>query len=255
MRSEKESSSGRGMIAMQTQERVNSGSSSSIDNMDGTTSPCQKKARTTAAQQNKEERSIIVKHRRCVLPKKEGAAAEVAVVDVTSKGDPATFAKLSPFEPYVCEEDGMTAYFEVPLGTACGDRSYTVEGIWQGLKVMEGGGIDRSKFRIANRKNIKRSSRKCSKVLGHYAGEGKPLLGYVEARNQIYIPAYRKMLMEHPKAKEQMEALYAMHLEKDLVLLDFCTNEDPNVEKPLAHASLIKARLHEMFAERNARAE
>jgi hypothetical protein len=200
-----------------------------------------------------------VQHRITVLSKKQTKKiaqvveeGKAAVVDVTSKGADPLFAVLSPFHPYCCssEKDGKP-YFDIDAVRDC--RSYTVEGAWHGLKVFEFEGIDKSKFSVRNGKNLKRSlrSKLRGKVLGHLCQDG--IVKYVEARKRIYLPLYNKML-DHPVAQAALEKLYEMHLERDLVLLDYCTNEDVEcTTSPLSHAGLVKARLLRMYGERNSK--
>ena len=152
------------------------------------------------------------------------------IADVTSKVKDG-LVKLSPFYPHggipVPFSDGMTA--------TC------VEAVWQGLKVFEGADVDVEMFKNDTMKNIKRTVRKYGKPLGHRKGvSGEELLGYIEARKQIYIPTYRWML-EH-KTIEIIERLREASKTKTIVLLDYntcCDVDDP--KKPLSHAFLVKA--------------
>ena len=90
-------------------------------------------------------------------------------------------------------------------------------------------------------KNIKRTVRKYGKPLGHRKGvNGKELLGYIEARKQIYIPTYQWVLEN--KVSTIIERLKEAGKTKTIILLDYNTNcdvDDPS--KPLSHAFLIKA--------------
>ena len=152
------------------------------------------------------------------------------IADVTSKAKDG-LVKLSPFYPHggipIPFSDGMTA--------TC------VEAVWQGLKVFEGADVDVEMFKNDTMKNVKRTVRKYGKPLGHRKGVfGKELLGYIEARKQIYIPTYRWML-EH-KTIEIIERLREASKTKTIVLLDYntcCDVDDP--KKPLSHAFLVKA--------------
>lgn len=116
-----------------------------------------------------------------------------------------------------------------------------VEAIWQGLKVFEGADVDVQMFQNDTMKNIKRTVRKYGKPLGHRKGvNGKELLGYIEARKQIYIPTYQWMLEN--KVPTIIERLKEASKTKTIILLDYDTNcdvDDPS--KPLSHAFLIKA--------------
>lgn len=165
-----------------------------------------------------------------ILSKRVGARtlqrmqdAGYTIVDVTSKSDDTVHRKFSPFWPH-----GNI--------TVDGHVSQSVEGIWQGLKVFENSGVDTGKFKITSMKNIKRSTRKHGKVLGHmYQGN---ITDYVSARRLIFVPAYNQLL------SAMQEPLQELRKHEKLVLLDYETNEDiENTSKPLSHASLIKKAL------------
>lgn len=150
------------------------------------------------------------------------------IIDVTSKSDDCRFKKFSPFFPHG----------NIPIPGMEGSFAESVEGIWQGLKVFEKEGPDRSKFVIKNMKNIKRSSNKRGRVLGH-SFQNK-LLSYVDARKCIYLPSYHWVLQN--KLQDEIELVRdLMNKGNNIVLLDYETNEDiEDVSKPLSHASLIK---------------
>lgn len=152
------------------------------------------------------------------------------IADVTSKATDG-LVKLSPFYPH----GGIPVPFSEGYTAAC------VEGVWQGLKVFEGEDIDISMFRNDTMKDIKRTVRKHGRVLGHRKGvHGKEILGYVEAKHQIYIPTYR-WILEH-KAMDIVERLRKASETKTIVLLDYNTCCDVDDEtKPLSHAYLVKA--------------
>ena len=152
------------------------------------------------------------------------------VCDVTSKARDG-LVKLSPFYPHG----------DIPVPFSEGWTAVCVEAVWQGLKVFEHADIDTALFRNDTMRNIKRTSRRFGRPLGHRKGVGgSELLGYIEARQQIYIPTYRWML-EH-KVMNIIERLRRAAKEKTIVLLDYNTNcdvDDPT--KPLSHAYLVKA--------------
>ena len=161
-----------------------------------------------------------------ILKKYPGAI----IADVTSQAKD-RLVRLSPFYPH----GGIPVPFSEGYTAAC------VEGIWQGLKVFENEGIDISMFLNDTMKGIKRTVRKHGRVLGHRKGvHGTEILGYVEAKHQIYIPAYRWML-EH-RAMYIIERLRKASETKTIVLLDYntCCNVDDET-KPLSHAYLVKA--------------
>ena len=155
---------------------------------------------------------------------------DAILADVTS-GAKDGLVKLSPFYPH----GGIPVPFSEGYTATC------VEAIWQGLKVFEGEDVDIQMFYNDTMKNIKRTVRRLGKPLGHRKGvNGTELLGYIEARKQIYIPAYRWVLEN--KVASIIERLREASKTKTIVLLDYDTNSDvENVKKPLSHASLIKA--------------
>ena len=89
---------------------------------------------------------------------------------------------------------------------------------------------------------IKRTVRRVGKLLGMRKGvNGTELLGYIEARKQIYIPTY-KWVLENKVASIIERLRTASNEGKTIILLDYDTNADvENAKKPLSHASLIKA--------------
>lgn len=161
-----------------------------------------------------------------ILKKHPGAI----IADVTSQAKDG-LVRLSPFYPHG----------DIPVPFSEGYSAACVEGIWQGLKVFEGEDIDISIFGNETMKNIKRTVRKHGKVIGHRKGvNGTEILGYVEAKHQIYIPTYRWML-EH-KAIDIIERLRKASETKTIILLDYNTCCDVDDEtKPLSHAYLVKA--------------
>lgn len=170
---------------------------------------------------------IIIKNKRCSKEKLLKDYPDAMIIDVTSKGE-GDWRKLSPFYPHG----------GIPVPFMEGTTSMSVEGIWQGLKVFENYGIDRDSFRNATMRNIKRTTRKYGRCIGHRKGSGE-LLEYIEARKQIYVPSYFWML-EH-RCGTQVAQLRRLSAERTVILLDYDTNEDiDDYRRPLSHASLIK---------------
>lgn len=160
---------------------------------------------------------------------------EAMVIDLTSKGE-LPWKKFSPFYPHG----------RIPIPLSPGATAWSVEGIWQALKVFEHEEVDRSKLTITTMKGIKRSVTKHSgKVRGHQAGLfSKESLGYIEARWQIYLPAYRWVL-DH-KLQDEVARLRTLGQERMVILLDYETNEDVNdPSAPLSHAGLVKRYLED----------
>lgn len=167
-----------------------------------------------------------------ILKKHPGAI----LADVTSKATDA-LVKLSPFYPH----GGIPVPFSEGMTATC------VEAIWQGLKVFESSDVDIHLFENDTMKNIKRSVRKNGKPLGHRKGvNGNELLGYIEARKQIYIPTYRWVLEN--KVSSIIERMREASKTKTIILLDYNTNQDvDDASKPLSHAFLIKAYIEGIY--------
>ena len=147
------------------------------------------------------------------------------IADVTSQAKNGLI-RLSPFYPHGC----------IPVPFSSGYTAYSVEGIWQGLKIFENEDIDTSMFYNDTMKGIKRTVRKHGRVLGHRKGvHGNEILDYVEAKHQIYIPTYRWML-EH-KAMDIISRLRKASETKTIILLDYNTCDDVDDEiKPLSQS-------------------
>ncbi len=162
---------------------------------------------------------------------------DAILADVTS-GAKDGLIKLSPFYPH----GGIPVPFSEGYIATC------VEAIWQGLKVFEHCGIDISLFSNDTMKGLKRTVRRFGKPLGHQKGvNSSELMGYIEARKQIYIPSYRWVL-EHKVAHIIDRLREASNKGKTIVLLDYDTNADvDNAKKPLSHASLIKAYVEGIY--------
>lgn len=161
---------------------------------------------------------------------------DAIIADVTSHATD-DLVKLSPFYPH----RGIPVPFSEGVTATC------VEAVWQGLKVFESADVDMNMFRNDTMKNIKRTVRKFGKPLGHRKGvRGTELLGYIEARKQIYIPTY-KWVLEH-KVPTIIARLREASKTKTIVLLDYNTNcdvDDP--KKPLSHAFLVKAYVEGLY--------
>lgn len=161
---------------------------------------------------------------------------DAILADVTS-GAKDDLVKLSPFYPH----GGIPVPFSEGYTATC------VEAIWQGLKVFEAADVDTSLFLNDTMKGLKRTVRRFGKPLGHRRGvNGTELLGYIEARKQIYIPTYRWVLEN--KVASIIERMREASKTKTIVLLDFDTNADvEEAKKPLSHASLIKAYVEGIY--------
>ena len=171
--------------------------------------------------------NITVLHRRAGESARK-AHPGAAILDLTSRGSP-PWVKFSPFYPHG----------GVPVPGAPDRFSASVEGLWQALKVFERADVDLSKLDITSMKGIKRGAGKLGRVLGHREGVGgERLLGYVEARRRIYLPAYHFVLTTH--LQRELAELRRMAEAGGLILLDYETNTDvDDPARPLSHAGLV----------------
>lgn len=162
---------------------------------------------------------------------------DLVIRDVTSRGrEP--WVRFSPFFPHG----------GIPVPFTVGRAAMSVEGIWQGLKVFESADVDESKFDVATMRGLKRTERRFGHVLGHrrgVAGDGG-LLGYVDARLQIYLPSYRWVL-DHC-VENLVDELRNEAEGRDVVLLDYTTNSDvSDTSRPLSHAALVARYIAESW--------
>lgn len=175
---------------------------------------------------------IALASRHTTRAKLEAKHPGAALVDLTSRG-PEPWVRFSPFYPHG----------GIPVPLSPGMIGASVEGIWQGLKVFETADVDRSRLELTTMRGLKRTVRKYGRCLGHRAGfDGDALLGYVEARRSIYLPAYAYVLRE--RLADELAQLRALGERGPVVLLDYETNADvDDVRKPLSHAALVRAWL------------
>ena len=181
---------------------------------------------------------IFIESKRKKLADIEKQYPDAMIIDVTSKAQD-EFVKFSPFYP-----NGG-----IPVPFTEGLVAVSVEGIRQGLKVFEDADIDTSLFSKRDMKNMKRTVSKFGPCLGHRkGGYGEELLGYIEARKQIYLPSY-KWVLEN-KLQKLVTAVRIISKHKPVVLLDYNTNPDVNNPKhALSHAALIKAFIEGNYPE------
>ena len=164
------------------------------------------------------------------------------IADVTS-GAKDGLKKLSPFYPH----------YGIPVPYSEGYTAACVEAIWQGLKVFETCDVDVQMFMNDTMKNIKRTVRRFGKPLGHRKGvNGKELLGYIEARKQIYIPTYKWVLDNVPEVHNVIMRIKERSKDHDIVFLDYNTNtEFRDTSSPLSHAGLVKLYIEGNYPEKN----
>ena len=79
------------------------------------------------------------------------------------------------FNPRLTINDGLLAQsymqaYNTDFSDATRKIANSVEGIWQGLKVFQNMDVDVSKFQISNMRNLKRTTKKYGKIIGHRKG-------------------------------------------------------------------------------------
>jgi hypothetical protein len=175
---------------------------------------------------------IIVESRRKKPATIEKAWPGALVLDVTSRGEE-PWVRFSPFFPHG----------GIPVPNSPGTFARSVEGLWQGLKVFENEDIDPSRWQVTDMRGIKRAGGRRGKVRGHRFGVGgEVLLGYRDARYNIYLPAYRWVLENRLAA--EVTRLRDEAARRAVVLLDYETNGDvEDLSRPLSHAALVKSHL------------
>ena len=119
--------------------------------------------------------------------------------------------------------------------------AYSIEAIWQGLKVFENGDVDVSIFTKNTTIELKRNSLSLGKMIGHRVClNGEEILNLADARRRIFISRYRWVL--DYKVQDIIKRLREANETKTIVLLDYNTNCDlHNYKEPISCAYLVKA--------------
>ena len=146
-------------------------------------------------------------------------------LDVSSRGE-APLNTLSPF----------FAHGGVPIPGRASERADSVEGIWQGLKVIRG--------KIAPRFFEGGGQKRVGKPLGHQWGDSPRLLDIVEARQKIYIPAYEWMLENRVEPAVLQQFIHQAFRGVPQYFYDREDNGSIGKDQPLAHASILVAWLN-----------
>lgn len=151
-------------------------------------------------------------------------------VDVSSYADE-PYNQLSPFFPHG----------GIPIPGRPGQTSDSVEGIWQGLKVIRG--------QIAPRFFQGWGKKRGGKPRGHQFGDEKRLLTLEAARRRIFIPAYEWMLA-HAVDQELIKELQSQAFRgTPLFFYDRENNGSISKDAPLAHAAVLARSLHRICSE------
>lgn len=141
-------------------------------------------------------------------------------IDVSSSGD-SPCDQLSPFYPHG----------GIPVPGMEGKRSDSVEGVWQGLKVIRG--------KIAPRFFEGGGQKRVGKPRGHQYGDSTRLLGLEEARRKIYIPTYEWMLDNCIETKVIDRFVDAAFRGVPQFFYDREDNGSIGKDAPLAHAKVL----------------
>lgn len=160
---------------------------------------------------------------------------------------PDKFRMLSPLYPH-SDATGHPG-LDVP-GNVHGARSYTVEGIWQGLKVIRhecasGMASWTAGLMCTDPVELKR---KRGLVLGHYYGDGHLLLPYLEARTRIFVPAYKQKLERYcASLLPELASWLQQRPDRCLILIDDHIADLNDLSSPLSHAMLVKRCLYHLL--------
>jgi hypothetical protein len=146
-------------------------------------------------------------------------------IDVSSRGG-FPFNQLSP-----CTYS-KRIMIPVPGMKKC--FSHSVEGVWQGLKIINGL-IDKNMFK-------KRPKRRTGRVQGYKYGERT--INLLDARKYIYVPSYFDYLDDFASKKAINFILNGYRLGKTFLLYDVNSNWDMTCSKPMAHAAMLSAYLN-----------
>jgi len=167
-----------------------------------------------------------------VAPKSKGSRLENGL-NVSSYA-PEPYNIFSPFsykEEYHIPVPGQEVFF-----------SKSVEGIWQGLKIINGG-CDLSFL-------YKRPTKRRGKVEGHSYGDR--ILDIEEARRKIYMPSYFFHLNNNI-GEGIKEKILESALEQSVCFFDVEENIDPSSPEPLAHSYFLKEYFDKYLVKRKKR--
>lgn len=173
---------------------------------------------------------IVVESKNSSIESIQKKYPNAIIADITSDAKD-VLVRLSPSFPH-----GGIPVSDYDYATA-----YSVEAIWQGLKVFENEDVDTSIFTMNTAIGLKRNSPSLGKMIGHrVCSNGEEILNYADARRRIFISRYRWVL--DYKVQDIIKSLRKASETKTIVLLDFNTNCDlENYKEPISCAYLVKA--------------
>jgi hypothetical protein len=147
------------------------------------------------------------------------------VVDVSSFGN-SPYDKLSPFT--------YSRNFKIPVPGVKDRFSQSVEGIWQGLKIID----DVTDESLFDKKPEKRKGN----VTGHKFGD--EILDLKNARVNIYFPSYFFYLDNYAPKDALDNLLNEERRGKKVIVYDVNDTADVGSSQPLAHASVLATYLN-----------
>ena len=155
---------------------------------------------------------------------KKNNSSDFIAIDVSSYAE-FPFCKLSPYT--------YSNEFKIPVPGTKNKFSQSVEGIWQGLKVINNT-TDESLFE-------RRPHKRKGNVQGHLYEDH--LLDITQARKRIYFPAYF-FYLENYVPKETIDKILNQAIKKQTFVYDVESNGDINSPQPLAHSAVLATYLN-----------
>ncbi|MBI4739093.1 hypothetical protein HY772_06045 [Candidatus Woesearchaeota archaeon] len=172
-----------------------------------------------------------------LISRNQNENSSTIAFDVSSYA-PLPFCHLSPLT--------YDTQFNIPVSGMDAIYAHSVEGIWQGLKVIDGK-IDESFF-------VKKPKKRQGNVQGYLFKQR--LLCAQDAREKIYIPAYN-FYLDNCAPQQAIETILTKQREgKEIFLYDTANNGDLQDLQPYAHAAVLATylnfqRKHRQFAPTN----
>ena len=129
----------------------------------------------------------------------------------------------------------------IPVPGMPGMTADSVEGIWQGLKVIRG--------KIAPQFFEGRGKKRAGEAEGHKYGNSNRLLGLVDARRKIYIPAYHWVLDHRVDPDVLNTFIYRAFCGIPQFFYDREDNGAIGKTQPLAYARILVDHLNQRMEE------
>ncbi len=161
--------------------------------------------------------------------------AQSVAIDVSDFGE-YPYNLLSPFT--------FSTQFQIPVPGLEKVVAHSVEGIWQGLRLIDGKSNYILFHQIADNKSVdnKERNRRDGKITGYQYGA--EVLDEREARWAIFIPSYTYYL-NHFAPKDVIDSLLALQEKgKKLLVYDTKNNDDISNPEPYAHAAVLASYLN-----------